>query len=246
LQRLLGSRVKAVNVLEDYTDSKPVEVRAPVQKLIKFDTFPYASGNQRILDYMAARDFDNPELTCRRFNLRYALAGEYANRVLLPLIDENGDIQSFVGRAIRSNMEPAYKAANPDLIANLVYGNLTGKTVVIVEGPFDALKINSALYDRLHEISCIALTGRVLTHARQRLLIRQHVDRYLLAVDADVRSAPLHRMYRELRVLLWDHVKFDRLILPEEYQDPGEMTEEAIVDWIERGTKDAVQVGWRV
>jgi hypothetical protein len=231
LQRLLGSRVKAVNVLEDYADNHPIEIRAPVAKLIKFDTFDMAFESQGILDYLALRGFKDPELTCRRFNLRYAQAGAYANRVLMPLIDQDGNIQSFVGRAIRDNMQPAYKAANPDLIHNLVYGSLTGKIVIIVEGPFDALKINSALYDRMHEMSCVALTGRVLTASRKRILALQE-RRCVLALDRDV---PAYAVFETLNRLRKDAcLSVERVTLPNDYQDPGEMDEAEVVKWIER------------
>ena len=245
LQRLLGSRVKAINILEDYADTHPIIVDKPPVKLVKFETFPFASDSQRILDYLALRGFADPELTCRRFNLRYAKAGHYAMRVLMPLIDENGDIQSFVGRAIREHMEPPYKAANPDLVANLVYGNLTGRTVVIVEGPFDALKINSAFYNKLHEVSCVALTGRVLTAARKRILQETGAHRYMLALDRDVDPYSVFETMDRLRVD--GGIPVTRLSPPsDDYTDPGEMTEEAIVEWMERGTEDAVQLGRRV
>lgn len=241
LQRLLRSRVKAVAVLEEYADSNPIIIDAPPTKPIQFDTFDPAFESRKMLDYLASRGFDDPILLCRRFNLRYAKAGAYANRVLLPLINEDGEIRSFVGRAIHDTMVPPYKAANPDLIADLVYGSLVGKTIVIVEGPFDALKINSALYHRLHETSCVALTGRALTAARRRILQETEAHRYLLALDRDVGEFSVHEMLYRLR--MDGGLPVQRLELPGDYADPGEMTEEDIVQWLERGTEDAVQLG---
>lgn len=241
LQRILGSRVKAVHLLEDYADDVPVFVNAPIQKHVEFEKFPFAFESGKMLRYLENRGFFDPELTCRRFNLRYAPEGTYAQRLLMPLIDENGNIQSFTGRAVRRNLEPTYKAANPDLVANLMYGSFTGKTIIVVEGPFDALKINSAMYDSLHEISAVALTGRVLTAARKNILGAYRGRQFLLALDRDV--APFAIFDTSFRLRVDCGLSVERLAIPDGYDDPGAMDELAIVEWLGKGTAHGVHMG---
>jgi len=232
------ARIEAQALLTEYaTDAE--EIRAPVAPPIPYDKFPLAVHNQRMLDYLSHRGFVQPELVCARFNLRYAEAGTWAMRLLLPMVDAQGEVRSFVGRAVRSGLEPRYRFANADLVSNLVYGVLTGRTIVIVEGPIDALKINVTFYDRLYEISAVALTGRSLAQSRLELLTKLSAKQFMLALDDDVDPWRVASELNEVARPAGKRVGI--CYLPAGYNDPGELSLPAITEWL--GGINAVPMG---
>ena len=107
-----------------------------------------------------------------RFNLKYAVEGDYMGRVIIPIC-WNKNMLSWTGRAITDNLVPRYKACNtsayaPDMFL-LDSDNLTGgKALLVCEGAFDAMKVTSCLINGVHGTS---LFGKSISAQQINLLM---------------------------------------------------------------------------
>lgn len=224
LELINGNALQGAHVPESYG----IEQERAIAEWKKF--YP-ASENERILQYLYNRGFPQPGLTCERYNLRYARTGIWAARVLLPLSYEGEIIQSWTGRAI-AHHTPKYLIQDVRDESGFLYIGRTPRRIgVIVEGPFDALKINMAC-EQL-PVSAIALTG--LSYSLKRThYIRKYMEsceQILIALDSSV----TYKEVRGLKAALdfgGGGLYSRQLAVPDSYKDPGEMPVHTIIDWL--------------
>lgn len=131
--------------------------------------------------YLAARGVDIE--TARHFGIGYDCGtGLMAGRVVFPIHDEGGALVAYAGRAI-GQAGPKYRFP-PRFRKSLVLFNLhraavMSKSVIVVEGFFDCIRVHQA------GIPCVvALMGRSLS-AQQEDLLRRHFDHVTLLLDGD-------------------------------------------------------------
>lgn len=127
----------------------------------KWSQFQPADTHPAYLDYLHRRGFPDPAVLCRRHDLRYALKGQWAARLLIPITDIDGSLLAWTGRAIR-DIQPRYLnlATHHD---GLVYvPGAMRATALLVEGPMDALRVIQAS----RNIAPIALLGLGTNPAR--------------------------------------------------------------------------------
>lgn len=148
-----------------------------------------------------------------RLGVCYCLTGEYANRIILPISCPMGE--SFTSRAVLPGLEPRYKAgegAGRLLYAWQSLGWHKG-TVVLVEGPFDAIRVIQAGF------SAIALMGKILSMGKRILL--NSIDRPLVVMlDQEARDESIS-IARELGARVASSV-----------DDPADMVEQQVVEAI--------------
>ena len=90
----------------------------------------------------------------------YAAAGEYAYRILIPVLDENGVSHGWVGRAFLPQVKPKY-LNTPGM--KCLWGVKKNATVAIVtEGIMDALRVEKALM-RSRSMVAVARLGSAIT-----------------------------------------------------------------------------------
>jgi hypothetical protein len=223
-------RIAALALLDDYdtaTDSIPAP--PPERKQTAWERFLPAWQSEAMLDYLWERGFDRPDMVARKFDLRYAKQGEWAQRLLIPLYDSESQQQGWTGRAIR-NLELRYRAEPPHLIPSLLAGNLLGESLLVVEGPMDALKWNSAMGSALLQCSAIGLTSLNLTADRLSAIARKPRRAIILCLDADAKTHLKLRLMSELR----KRPTYGAVLLinpPDNYNDLGAMPEQAVQDW---------------
>ena len=132
--------------------------------------------------YLAGRDID-PE-AARHFGIGYNCGnGSMAGRVVIPIHDENGFLVAYAGRSV-DQTDPKYRFP-PRFRKSLVLFNLhraaaEGKSVIVVEGFFDCLKVHEA---RLPGV--VALMGCSLS-LRQEALLCEHFQDVTLFLDGDM------------------------------------------------------------
>lgn len=148
--------------------------------------FRLPTKGDRFSNYLHSRGFVNIRSLTKRHNLRCATTGRYKDRLIFPLY-LNGLI-GWTGRAIIDPVSAPRYLASSENVKMTLYGYETpkhsGNLLVLVEGPFDALRINHIAYFGVH---AEALMGTSMTPS-QLILIRQQAknfDRVLIMLDAE-------------------------------------------------------------
>jgi hypothetical protein len=138
--------------------------------------------------YLTSRNINRK--TARRLDLGYCSSGEYANRIILPIRCPLGN--SFTSRMVHNYTRIRYKAG--EHAGRLLYGWESlrwyrGK-VVLVEGPFDAIKVIQSGY------AAIALMGKLLSRTKTPLL--NSIDRELVVMLDEEAGKESIKVAREL------------------------------------------------
>lgn len=241
LVKLGQTRDEALKLLNYHRD-RSADGRAPIVSPVLSDLdqigrgwarFAPASGNDDMLRYLQGRGFASPRSICDQYDLRYANAGEWARRLLLPL-KENAQVIGWTGRSIVSHIQPNYLSrmtAGQPVIFAADGDKPKANHLLIVEGPLDALKVSAAT-KRL-PIKTAALNGKYLGPAKMMQLRRlaKDCDKVWLALDNDVAISSVYQTINELSGVMGSK-RVSRLKLPQDRKDPGELSIEETVTWL--------------
>lgn len=177
---------------------------------------------------------DIPTL-CRDYRVRYAVAGDFRKRLILPFLIK-GNVVGWSARALgdarlRYISYPA-DAAKKNLLFNHGPASAGGKVLVIVEGGFGALKID--LYGRHLGIRAVATLGTNFTEAQVGLIYRlakRFNERIIVLFDhgAEMQAHALAGQLSLFRVSLGE--------LPEWADGPGDLEPNEVVPLITRIAK---------
>ena len=124
----------------------------------------------------------NPEVA-RHFGIGYNRGkGSMAGRIVTPIHDENGFLVAYAGRSI-DQTEPRYRFParfrKSLVLFNLHRAAAEGRSVIVVEGFFDCLKVHEAGLPGV-----VALMGCSLS-LRQEELLCEHFQEVVLFLDGD-------------------------------------------------------------
>jgi len=234
IQKLVRSRARAAALLNAYYIETGTSTPAPIEAT-PYDDFLPAQQSADVLDYLAARVFERPEWVCRFFNLRVSLKGTWAGRVLLPLracrTPPPAGVQAWTGRALSPWLQPRYRQSEVPAGSSWIGGIASGETLVVVEGPFDALKINAACAQHLAQISAISLNGLKLSQGASRLVAELQPRRILIALDEGVSLATVASVRYNLQHSC-PRAVIGRQSVPDRQKDPAAMSEQAIRTWL--------------
>lgn len=101
---------------------------------------------KRFFKYLMERGYDDPQGIIEDYDLRCAMTGKYKDRVIIP-IRLNGVLLGWTSRALGSPKNaPRYLASSEDVKTTVFnYDELKqgGERLFIVEGPFDAIMMDS-------------------------------------------------------------------------------------------------------
>jgi hypothetical protein len=203
---------------------------------------PSRSAALPYLGYLDVRGFDDPIDVAKTYGLRYALTGLFKHRIILPIY-LHGRLVNWTGRAISplaslryltlsSDPASAHKSGMPTAIlptSDVIYlhddaAAVRGKTLVVVEGPFDALKLN--WLGQRSGLVAVAIFGTGnLSSAQVDLLgeLAANYERRVLLLDRDAALTAV-----QLRQRL-AHLRFELMTLPPLFADPGELTRRDIL-----------------
>lgn len=178
---------------------------------------------KRFFQYLMDRGYDNPEDVIENFDLKCALTGRYKDRIIIP-VKLHGDLFGWTSRAIVDPRNaPRYLASNEDVKTTVLnYDNLKegGKRLFIVEGPFDAIRMDSYRHgDVPFRATCTFGTSvSVSQYALLRKLVKSYDEAYVLFDQgADGPAEDLAQ---------WVGAK--KAYLPASIKDPGELSPVAL------------------
>lgn len=111
----------------------------------KFHKIKPRGVTKRFFRYLQNRGYNNPQDLCKRYDLRCANVGRYSDRIIIPVYHDSG-LLGWTSRAIIDPVSaPRYLASSGDIKTTVLnYDELKkgGDRLFIVEGPFDAIRMN--------------------------------------------------------------------------------------------------------
>lgn len=144
------------------------------------------------------------------YNIGYCEDGEYSQRIIIPSYDKEGNLNYFTARTYY-DVIPKYK--NPNSSREIVPFELYTTTlfpIILVEGFFDAIKI---------ENNAIPLLGNLVNRATIGFLVENDIKEIYLALDSDGSSF----IFKNIERLLNFDIRTKIVILPET-KDPATMS----------------------
>jgi hypothetical protein len=187
---------------------------------------PRASRSAGFWDYLANRGYSNAQATwaSRAYDLHYAVSGEYAYRLIIPIYDRFGSLMTWTGRAISPRAHIRYKTLSKELHRAAPGELLLGlplldkapraRCLVVVEGPFDAIAISAIGHSAGIWGSCIF--GLELSEKQADIIsdLSSRFDRLRLMLDPEAALRVLR-----LRSSLPRRCK--PIEVPPGFEDPG-------------------------
>lgn len=184
------------------------------------DSFRKFNGRHSAIPY--ENYLDTRGIWCKdavRFDLRYCTHGEFRGRIIFPIVHE-GRLVSWTGRSISANEPLRYKdAKGTSTKDHLMFFDYLmhseAHTLVLTEGPFDALKVNALGFYNGVASTCFTTS---FPSDRQLGLLHQLMPRFkrsviLLDRNAEASSMRLRSALNPLLVF----VKY----MPQGLKDPA-------------------------
>lgn len=120
----------------------------------------------------------------KKYNIGFCLEGEYADRIIIPSYDADGNLNYFMARSFEKDVNRKYK--NPTVqnknIIGLEYFINWEAPIILVEGIFDALTIQR---------NVIPLFGKTLSEALMKRLVKSDTEKVYVALDKDAQREAL-------------------------------------------------------
>lgn len=209
---------------------------------------PLLSGSrfaEPFRDYLTERGYRASQIRwlAENYDLRYCIKGAFAYRIIIPIRGRYGELLSWTARAIEPDAIPRYKTlrvtpderdptqpvaiipSNETLLGLPVLWNASNpNTLVLVEGPFDALKLTAFGHSMgLYGASLFGLNVYP-SQITEILALSERFQRVCLLLDED---AELHRLRLLSELSVVNPVV---LKMPEGSDDPGAMSGSAVVN----------------
>lgn len=178
------------------------------------------------LKYLIDRGFT--EATLEKFEVGYSAK---RNRITIPVFDDSGRLMGITGRALSGS--PKYQESR-GLPKHKIFFNMEKAknfdTIVVVEGPLDAMRVDQAGFPNV-----VATMGTSLGSTKIKWLSK--FKEVIIFTDNDEEGRKIGRkVVNELK-----GKKISWAIYPENIKDPGEMTEAQIAAAINNRKNDLIQ-----
>ena len=118
-----------------------------------------------------------------KYNIGYCKDGLYANMIVIPSYDEQGNLNYFTARNFNPHSKLKYK--NPPTSRNIVPFELYinwSSPLILCEGPFDALSIKR---------NVIPLLGKQIQSNLMKKIVTSEVKKVYIALDQDAQKDAL-------------------------------------------------------
>lgn len=235
IARVLASRKQAI---------REEEVKELLFPTTFYPLYKDSPGRDRYLDYLYDRGFDDPEAMADLYGLHYCRVGTFARRIIVP-VQHEGRLVNWTGRDVTGKARLRYSSLSdkPDTaraqganipapmplnstVLNYDLAARGGKTLVICEGPFDALKVDWYAPKGSHAVAIFGMPK----NAQLAVLLRlaRKFKRVFVALDEAAPSSNWRLWQEQLAALLGPMVKW--LDLPKGSKDPGALSGRVVHD----------------
>jgi DNA primase len=145
--------------------------------------YPIPSGisAKHALFYLKKRNITTEDII--KYNIGYCEFGEYANMIVIPSYNANGELNFFVGRSFEKESFRKYKnpSVSKDIITFELFINWESP-IVLCEGPFDAMAIKR---------NAIPLLGKHIQNNLMKKIVTSKVEQIYIALDKDAQKDAL-------------------------------------------------------
>jgi len=198
----------------------------------EFKRIKSTGTTKRFFDYLERRHFNDVRRLVKMYNLRASMVGTWKDRIIIPIY-QNDQLVSWTSRAIGKTFEaPRYLALSEEdggLVNvfhtlwnwdNIIEG---GDLLFVVEGPFDALKLDYYGYDfwddGIHvQATCTFGTSMSDLQAMMIAEVAKKFKKTVLLYDPEATEA-IFIAKEKLQ-----HTDVEVGFLPENIEDPGALT----------------------
>ena len=226
-------RVKAQLTPEE--PPKPKKLKLPPE-FKPFDD-AYKPSSRIFRNYLYERGFTPVQVNnfTIHYGIKYCTFGPYGGRIIFPVYADN-QLITWTGRTIHTNHNPRYKSLSPDTEKSKADGfnpaigpitnfllwqdNLNGmnaSTLILTEGPFDALKTNVLGRPYRIEATCCFTSQPSISQVDLLHQIAPRYKRCLLLLDQGTLPTAI-KVSSQLSAL-----GFAIKQLPSDIKDPGEL-----------------------
>lgn len=210
----------------------------------EFKTIDAKGSTSRFYNYLSKRGFESEvDSLCDLYNLRCATTGKFKDRIIIPIYQDE-KLVSWTSRAIgKSGNAPRYLALSEEdeggggtvNVFNTLWNwdelKEGGDLLIIVEGPFDALKLD---YYGIEYNTCTTCTfGTSMSNEQAYLLAEasKNFTKSCLLYDPDATEA----IFRARELLYNTNVECG--FLDAGIEDPGAMTKKQVRKFIKNYLK---------
>jgi len=231
-----------IDQLKGLFDDSPKLSPAPLQPLLiprEFHPITDFGRGRMFVSYLEKRGFDYDDITnlVIKYDLRCCVSdtfmyGAYHNRLIF-LITIDNKLVSWTGRHIGSSKLrynslstegklPASMSLKNTILWYDILRQINAETLVVCEGPFDALKVNYLGNQRGIYATCVY--GSTISDCQLDLLcsLTQYKVKYLV-LDAEVMLSYGNNIDNS-KIGPLEAAGFKTVILPKSIKDPGEFT----------------------
>lgn len=142
---------------------------------------PPGISAKHALFYLKKRNITTEDII--KYNIGYCEFGEYANMIVIPSYNVNGELNFFVGRSFEKESFRKYKnpSVSKDIIPFELFINWESP-IVLCEGPFDAMAIKR---------NAIPLLGKHIQNNLMKKIVTSKVEQIYIALDKDAQKDAL-------------------------------------------------------
>jgi DNA primase len=130
---------------------------------------------KKAINYLTKRNITKEDII--KYNIGYCEFGKYANMIILPSYNSEGNINYFTARNYDKNSSIKYR--NPDVTRDIIGLELFinwNTPIILCEGIFDAIAIKR---------NAIPLLGKILQPSLMKKIINSTVNKIYIALDKD-------------------------------------------------------------
>lgn len=202
----------------------------------EFKRIKKEGSTKRFFKYLKNRGFKKVDKFCSLYKLRCATTGKFKDRIIIPIYQRK-KLVGWTSRAIGKTRDaPRYLALSEDDggLVNVFHTLWNwdsimdgGDLLLIVEGPFDALKLDYyalELYNEGIEAQATCTFGTSMSEQQAMMLseVARRFKKAVLLYDEGATEA----IFRAKELL--EHTKVECGFLPPDVEDPGEMTRKEV------------------
>ena len=233
IQKLIHcSVIEAEKLISSYSIGVLVPIKRIKTELVE-ETLPSNFAEitrsgiyEKFYNYLIRRNFNKTDIinVCKRYQLKGCLSGDYRYRLIIPYYDDY-TLLGWTGRSIRDGEKLRYKTSNKQIKKTLYnLNNVSYDTVIITEGPFDAIKLD--FYGQFLGVNAVAVSGLSISDRQYSIIWKLANEKKVYVLfDKGTFSKALQLKSKISNIQI--------LQMPENYDDAGEFSSFSVISLIQ-------------